>query len=469
MRAVVLGAGPTGLMAAMLLAAEGHRVTVLDRDASPPDGDAGVVWSGWKRPGVNQFHHTHCLLPGGLHMLAAEVPAIVDRLIGLGGRRHNMIGGAWGVGQVGGREPEDDRFGTVAVRRPLLEAAVLAEAEQTAGVTLRRGVRVIGLLTEAGTAGQPHVTGVRTGDGELAADLVVDASGRNSQVTAMLAAIGAEPHEQRAEVGFRYYTRFFRSADGVLPRRLPWPNQHHDSLTVLTAPGDSGTWSVTLATSGRDQELRGLGHNDAWQRALALYPAAAHWGDGEPITNVTAMGGTESRYRSFVVDGRPVATGIVALGDAWATINPQFGTGMTMGFRHAALLRNTLRMVGVEDPVEFAVRFHAATEHNLSPVWTSFAAWDGHRFAEIDAEMRGEVYTTDDPAWNLQIALDTARRHAPDVLRALADVACMLTTTEEALAKPGPLEKILELGAGAPRYPDPGPTRAELLSALTRD
>ncbi|MGH1554938.1 NAD(P)/FAD-dependent oxidoreductase [Streptomyces sp. L7] len=149
----------------------------------------------------------------------------MDRLLALGGRPgHNMIAGTWGLPGLGGRRPEDDRYETVAVRRPVLEAALLAEAEQTPGVTVRRGVRVTGLLTgDARTTGSPQVTGVLTQDGESpTADLVVDAGGRNSPVAELLARIGAAPDEQRAETGFRYCTRFFRSADGTA--RVPTPS-----------------------------------------------------------------------------------------------------------------------------------------------------------------------------------------------------------------------------------------------------
>ena len=53
---------------------------------------------------------------------------------------------------------------------------------------VRRGVQITGLLSD----GNRRVTGVRFPDGELKADLVIDALGRRSPLPAWLAAIGAD-------------------------------------------------------------------------------------------------------------------------------------------------------------------------------------------------------------------------------------------------------------------------------------
>ena len=39
-------------------------------------------------------------------------------------------------------------------------------------------------------------------------------------------------------------------------------------------------------------------------------------------------------------------------------------------------------------------------------------------------------------------------------------------TPPEVLAKPGLLDKVIALGANAPQYPIPGPTRTELLATI---
>src|SRR5262245_44335848 len=59
---LVMGGGVAGLCSAMLLARDGHHVTVLERDACPPPEPADA-WSGWERRGVNQFRLAHAFLP----------------------------------------------------------------------------------------------------------------------------------------------------------------------------------------------------------------------------------------------------------------------------------------------------------------------------------------------------------------------------------------------------------------------
>ena len=65
MKVVVVGAGVCGLTAAMLLARDGHEVTVLERDEQPVPDSPEQAWDGWKRGGVAQFRQAHYLTPRG--------------------------------------------------------------------------------------------------------------------------------------------------------------------------------------------------------------------------------------------------------------------------------------------------------------------------------------------------------------------------------------------------------------------
>jgi 2-polyprenyl-6-methoxyphenol hydroxylase-like FAD-dependent oxidoreductase len=467
-RIVIMGGGLNGLTAGMLLARDGHRVTILERDAARPLGGPGELWLQWDRRGVNQFRQVHFMLPRWRAEMERELPEVIAELEAMGGARTSMLA-ALPAEMTGGPRDGDERFGTVTARRPVLEAAVAAVAERTPGLVTCRGVAVTGLATgPAAAAGVPHVTGVTIGGATvLDADLVVDAAGRRSPCNGMLAAIGARrPEEEKEDCGFVYYARHFRSPDGYCPAAMERVLQHFEGVSILTLPCDSGTWGVAFVTSARDKPLRALRHAAAWEAALKLFPTVAHWGDGEPLTGVQVIAAIEDRHRRLVLDGRPAVTGLVALGDAWACTNPSLGRGASIGLLHACALRDVLREVAPDEPERLACRFDEVTQATVGPLYRATLEFDRHRLAEINGEINGEPYRPADPAWEVSKALYTAAVRDPDVLRAYTAVAALTALPREALAAPGLVDTVMALGAGGPRYPAPGPGRAELLDAL---
>ncbi|HKP98844.1 MAG TPA: FAD-dependent oxidoreductase, partial [Actinomycetes bacterium] len=299
------------------------------------------------------------------------------------------------------------------------------------------------------------------------ADLVVDCGGRRSALGSWLEAVGARrPAEEREDCGFVYYARHFRTSTGELPVAGANVLQHYDSVSLLTLPSDNGTWSVVFITSSRDPALRALRDPSRWGAALARYPLVAPWGEGEPITGVDAIAGIEDRHRRLVVDDRPVATGVVAVGDAWACTNPSLGRGASIGLLHACSLRDVLRDVDPGDPEKLARRFDEATTTVVEPLYRMTLGFDRHRLAEIAADVDGTPYVTDDPRWRVGKATFAASLTDPDITRAYVSLASLLVTPDELFARPGLVDQVLRLAAGAPNYPLPGPTRQELLATI---
>ena len=217
---VVVGGGVVALGTALLLSGDGHQVTVLERDPDGPPGDPAQAWERWQRPGLNQFRMAHAFLGGFRAVVDAELPEVARALADAGALRLNFIRSVLPPSMTGGWQDGDERFEWLTGRRVLMEAVLAAAAEAAPGVRIRRGTAVAGLVSGASAlAGIPHVTGVRTKAGEvITADLVVDMSGRRSALPGWLTDIGARPPvEELEDVGFVYYQRTFRSADGSLP------------------------------------------------------------------------------------------------------------------------------------------------------------------------------------------------------------------------------------------------------------
>lgn len=473
----IVGGGAVGLTTAMLLARDGHDVTVLERDPLPPPPDPDAAWDEWERRGVNQFRMLHLLLPKWREIVERELPGLARRFEEQGALRYDMVGDH-PLADPAARAEGDDRFVGLTGRRPSIELAVAEEAATIDGVTLRRGTGVVGLLTGEPVEGVTRVTGVVTDAGdELAADLVVDAAGRRSPIPDLLVAAGAPPPvDEREDSGFVYYGRHFRSADGSVPDFRSLMLTAYDSVSILLLPADRGTWGVGIIAASGDRELRPLRDAARWHAALERFPLAAHWAEGEPISDVAVMSKIEDRRRRFVVDGRPVAVGIVPVADAWACTNPSLGRGITMGTMHACALRDTLHdflgrdVLGGDVPGDelyaLATRWDEVTSDVVEPWYDATLAFDRARLAEMEAQRRGDPFDAD-PGYEIARTMGRLSRTDLEVFRGFAGVMTLHERAEEAMARPGLFERVIEL---APTATDPpGPDRDELVAVVNRE
>jgi 2-polyprenyl-6-methoxyphenol hydroxylase-like FAD-dependent oxidoreductase len=463
MRIVFVGGGIAGLCGAMLLARDGHQVTVLERDADPP-GAPEAAWDEWQRRGVGQFRLPHGFLPRFRLQMERELPEVIPALEAAGALRHNRVT-ALPAAVSGGFWPGDERFDMVTGRRPPVEAVLAALAEREPGVEIRRGVVVQGLLADIDGA-VAHVGGLVTDRGErIVADLVVDAGGRRSALPDWLEAIGAHrPYERRAEGGFVYYARHFRAADGSMPAMLAPPLQHYDTVSIATLPADSGWWSVVLFARADDRAMRPARDIETWTRVLRAYPLAAHWTDAEPVTGVDVMAKIEDRIRRYVVDGTPVATGIVAVGDASSCTSPSVGRGASIGLLHVCALRDLLREAGGLDRRELVTAFHEVTERDINPLVDDTLAIDRHRLAQMAAELAGQPYEPADRDFRFMRALAGAAGRDPVVLRATMSVFGLLERWADVAARPDIIERIQRIGP--PPAALPGPDRDALIDLV---
>lgn len=467
-KAVVIGAGPTGLSLAMLLAQRDIEVVVLDRDPPPP-ASVDDAWESWERRSVSQFRQVHFLQSRGRAILEEHLPEVAEGLRAAGAIPFNMIQGAAELLPGGPGGLDFSAFRTITTcRRPVLEFAFHTAAAATPHVEVRHDVVVSGLVTGPSVlAGVPHIAGVTTDAGDtITADVVLDASGRRARTSTLLAEVGAPaPVEAAEELGFVYNTQFYRG--DAMPELRGDLLSPAGSLTALTMPGDRDHWAVTLYHSPRDKAMRRVRDPEVFERVLRSLPLQAHWADGERIGEVATMASTVNARREFVIDGVPVATGVLPVGDAWGFTNPSLGRGITLGLVHAVDVAEVVAE-HLDDPAKMADEWDRVTTANAARWHDATVQYDRVRGPEVEAYRQGlpDPHDPSDMAVAGFRAFDSARHYDPQVLQWYGEQATCFTLPSDVVAREGVFERVLDVALNNEPYVMPAPDRATLETLL---
>jgi 2-polyprenyl-6-methoxyphenol hydroxylase-like FAD-dependent oxidoreductase len=391
-RAVVLGAGVAGLLAARVLSDFYESVIVVERDALPDHPS--------HRKGVPHDRHLHVVLGRGVQVLAELFPRVLDEMAAAGAvvvRDGDLSRIYSRIGHLelarSGRLADPTALTLCLATRPFVEFHLRRRVADLSNVTVLDGHDLLELCAGAGA-----VTGVRIVNRgselttSLDTDLVIDATGRATRTPVFLERLGyGRPVEERSPTAVGYSSQRFAIPHGGLEQQLITSNQGPRYPSVLLSAGEHGTWMLAV---GRSLVRGGAPADFAAMLGLAEGVLPRSISDilraSQPIGDIVMFRNPASVWRRYD-QMRRFPRGLLVIGDAQCSLNPIYGQGMTMSALQAVTLRDCLR----SGDVELARRFFARAAQPVGQAWASNRTDERVRMAagkpSMSARLRGRI------------------------------------------------------------------------------
>ncbi|PWK81467.1 flavin-dependent dehydrogenase [Lentzea atacamensis] len=366
-RALVIGAGFAGLLAARVLSESYGDVVLVERDQITVDTE--------HRAGIPQAHHPHALLARGAEALEALFPKLGAELAAAGAVEADLGSDFMSRAPAGWAPRDPIGLKVHSMTRVTIEQIIRRRVLKLPNVSLVDGVTIDGLLHDRGTVTGVH--GRRSGEPYTDyADLVVDASGRTSKLVSWLAEFGVHCPAPMIVNGHLAYTSRLYHVNHDL--KLDWKTAYEITQAPTTRRGgavstvDGGLWFVTLFGAGGDAAPTDEDGFLAYATTLECQDIAEIIKTATPASAIHHAHNLRSRWNRFhKVPNWP--RGLLALGDSVVSLNPVYGHGMTLAALNCTDLRNLL---GDHDLAHEPLVFQRAVAKSAQIPWTSATTAD---------------------------------------------------------------------------------------------